>query len=62
MQKLFLGESEILRKGYQNKTNIACEGELAFQWHLKLENILHYFVIKNSVLYNATIYRSRKCF
>ena len=62
MQKLFLGESEILRKGYQNKTNTACEGELAFHWHLELKNILHNFVIKKSGLYNATIYRSRKCF
>ena len=47
MQKLFLGESEILPKGYQNKTNTACEGELAFVWPLSLENILHNFVIKN---------------
>ena len=67
MQKLFLGESEILWKGYQNKTNTACEGELAFHWHLELKNILHNFVIKKSGLYytviiNATIYRSRKCF
>ena len=48
MQKLFLGESEILRKGYQNKTNTACERELAFHWHLNLENILHNFVIKKN--------------
>ena len=30
MQKLFLGEPEILWKEYQNKTNKACEGGILF--------------------------------